>query len=162
MLFLSLSLFTLPTSSFVLLCLPKKQNKTKYKKNIKRKTKTNNRHNKHKRHKNHRKRENRQKKNSLFWLTIFGKNTTQMANDPDAENSVDLEALQERLQSITRVVRQAQTQTLSPDTVDPNNTPPVAKAEQTSSASENSESKAPAIDDLSLDNEDDDENRNKR
>lgn len=84
-----------------------------------------------------------------------------MASDPDAENSVDLEALQERLNTLTRVVRQAQTQTLSPDTVDPNNTPPVTKTDQTSLASEASE-KAPAIDDLSLDNEDDDENRNKR
>lgn len=102
-------------------------------------------------------------RNRKKWTKLFGTTThNQMANDPDAENSVDLEALQERLQSITRVVRQAQAQTLSPDTVDPNNTPPVTKSEQTSSASEVSESKAPALDDLTLDNEDDDENRNKR
>lgn len=81
----------------------------------------------------------------------------------DEEPSVDLAALSERLESINRVARNTQTQQ-AVSTVDSVAAalPVSSSTDAHSAASELSESKAPAIDELSLDDEDNDENRNKR
>lgn len=76
-----------------------------------------------------------------------------MAADGETADSVDIAALSEKLQSISRVVRQTQAAELletaassaaavAPKAVDSNN--------------------SPALDELSLDNEETEDNRNKR
>lgn len=96
--------------------------------------------------------------------------------------SIDIDALSERLQNINRVVRQAQAQKAQTSKASTGTPAPVAvsksdksdltdtntiataigKDDSSGSASDAAESKAPAIDELSLDDENDDENRNKR
>lgn len=86
------------------------------------------------------------------------------------DSSVDLTALSQRLQSINRVVRNTAAQAksdstpaaakLSPDTADANTIATAISDEDSSSAA--SDAKGPPIDELSLDDENDDENRNKR
>lgn len=72
-------------------------------------------------------------------------------------------ALSERLDSINRVVRNTQSQQAT-GAIDPASVPvPAASSTDThGSASELTESKAPAIDELTLDDEDNGEDRNKR
>lgn len=81
-------------------------------------------------------------------------------------DEVNLAAISERLQSINRVVRNtaSQTSTVTSGAVDPDAVAtPVSSDEPSSAASEHSESKSSSsIDELSLDDEDSDENRNKR
>lgn len=96
------------------------------------------------------------------------------SNGENGESSIDLVALSERLESINRVVRntaaQAKAQPVAESKSDKSvsddtNTIATAvndKEDTSSSASDVTESKAPAIDELSLDDENDDENRNKR
>lgn len=82
-----------------------------------------------------------------------------------AESRVDVAALSERLESINRVARNAAnpTQTLPSGAIDPDSVSTAANSiEPSNAASELSEAKAPALDELSLDDEDNDENRNKR
>lgn len=79
-------------------------------------------------------------------------------------------ALSERLDSINRVVRntqsQQQQQAAALNVIDNVSSLPAVAASSTtdthSSASEITESKAPAIDELTLDDDENDENRNKR
>lgn len=104
----------------------------------------------------------------------------------NGETSIDIAALSERLETINRVVRQAQAQKTGQtstktaaqktpavavaesksdksDSADANTIAAAISKEDTSaSASDATESKAPAIDELTLDDENDDENRNKR
>lgn len=96
------------------------------------------------------------------------------SNGENGESSIDLVALSERLESINRVVRntaaQAKAQPVAESKSDKSvsddtNTIATAvndKEDTSSSASDVTESKAPAIEELSLDDENDDENRNKR
>lgn len=96
------------------------------------------------------------------------------SNGENGESSIDLVALSERLESINRVVRntaaQAKAQPVAESKSDKSvsddtNTIATAvndKEDTSSSASDVTESKEPAIDELSLDGENDDENRNKR
>lgn len=97
------------------------------------------------------------------------------SNDGNADSSVDLAALSERLESINRVVRNTQAQAKAQpvaesksdkgDLTDSNTiaTAISSKEDSSNAASDVSESKAPALDELSLDDENaDDENRNKR
>lgn len=97
-----------------------------------------------------------------------------MTTNGDGESTIDLAALSERLESINRVVRNTQAQTKAPvaesksDKAESTDTNTIAtaissKEDSSGSASDNTESKAPAIDELTLDDENaDDENRNKR
>lgn len=87
-----------------------------------------------------------------------------MTADGNAANSIDLAAISERLQSSNRVVRNTAAQTKTPAAVDSNTVPPssAASEEPKAAASEVSASEAQPIDELSLDDENDDENRNKR
>lgn len=92
----------------------------------------------------------------------------------NAESSIDLAALSERLESINRVVRNTAAQAKAQPAAesksdksisDDTNTIATAisdKEDTSSSASDATESKAPAIDELTLEDENDDENRNKR
>lgn len=93
----------------------------------------------------------------------------------NGDSSIDLAALSERLESINRVVRNTQAQTKAQpvaesksDKAESTDTNTIAtainsKEDSSGSASDNTESKAPAIDELTLDDENaDDENRNKR
>lgn len=92
----------------------------------------------------------------------------------DGEGEVDLVALSERLESINRVVRntaaQAKEQPVAEsksdkgDSTDTNTIASAVSKEDTSaSASDNTDTKAPAIDELTLDDEPaNDEDRNKR
>lgn len=103
-----------------------------------------------------------------------------MTSNGGNDGSIDIAALSERLQNINRVVRQAQAQKASKlqaastaavpiaesksdkgDLTD-TNTIATAKDDSSSAASDATESKAPAIDELTLEDENDDENRNKR
>lgn len=94
-----------------------------------------------------------------------------MANGGDG--SIDVAALSERLETINRVVRQAQTQKTQSvqaesksdkaESADTNTiATAISKEDTSSSPSEVAESKAPAIDELTLEDENLDENRNKR
>lgn len=97
-----------------------------------------------------------------------------MTNDDGGDSNIDLAALSQRLESINRVVRNTAAQAksdsapaaaqLSPDTADANTiATAISSSEDTSSAaSDPAESKGPALDELSLDDEENDENRNKR
>lgn len=71
------------------------------------------------------------------------------------DNTLDMVALSEKLESINRVVRAAQ------QNADDNSVAPAADDHETA-ASDTAESKSPALDELSLDNEDAEDNRNKR
>lgn len=104
--------------------------------------------------------------------------TTNGGND----GSIDIAALSERLQNINRVVRQAQAQKAQAKSAASTATAPVAesksdkgdltdtntiataisKDDSNGAASDATESKVPAIDELTLEDENDDENRNKR
>lgn len=97
------------------------------------------------------------------------------SNDGNADSTVDLTALSERLDSINRVVRNTQAQAKAQpvaesksDKAESADTNTIAtainsKEDSSNAASEVAESKAPAIDELTLDDEtNDDENRNKR
>lgn len=94
-----------------------------------------------------------------------------MANSGDSE--IDLTALSERLDSINRVVRQTAAQTKQTPTAqatsDSSNadantiaTAISSKEDSNGAASDLAESKAPAIDELTLEDEEKDEDRNKR
>lgn len=74
------------------------------------------------------------------------------------DNTLDMVALSEKLESINRVVRAAQ------QNADDNSVVPAAAAadDHEAAASDTAESKSPALDELSLDNEDAEDNRNKR
>lgn len=98
-----------------------------------------------------------------------------MTSSGGTDGSIDIDALSERLQNINRVVRQAQAQkakALPPvaesksdkgDLTDTNTiATAIGKDDNSNAASDASESKAPAIDELTLEDENDDENRNKR
>lgn len=86
-----------------------------------------------------------------------------MTADGNAADTIDLAAISERLQSINRVVRNTAAQTKTPAPADLNTAATAAVAaseEPKAAASEVSE--AQPLDELSLDDENDDENRNKR
>lgn len=95
-------------------------------------------------------------------------------NGEDGGSSIDLAALSERLESINRVVRNTAAQTKAQpvaesksDKADLTDTNTIAtaisdKEDFSSSPSDATESKAPAIDELTLEDVNDDENRNKR
>lgn len=97
-----------------------------------------------------------------------------MTTNGDGDGSIDFAALSERLDTINRVVRntqaaQAKAQPVAEsksdkaDLTDANTiATAIGKEDSSSSASEVAESKAPAIDELTLEDETDDENRNKR
>lgn len=105
-----------------------------------------------------------------------------MTSNGGNDGSIDIAALSERLQNINRVVRQAQAQKVQASKLSASstvtapiaesksdkgdltdtNTIATAKDDSSSSASDATESKAPAIDELTLEDENDDENRNKR
>lgn len=99
-----------------------------------------------------------------------------MTHGGAGDGSVDIAALSERLESINRVVRQAQAQKAQTvqaesksdkgdkaDSADANTiATALSKEDSSSSPSDVTESKAPAIDELTLEDENDDENRNKR
>lgn len=96
---------------------------------------------------------------------------TAAATANNEEPSVDLAALSERLDSINRVVRNTQSQQqpapASSGIVEslPSSSPAASSTpDALSAASDVNElkSKAPAIDELTLDDEENDENRNKR
>lgn len=97
----------------------------------------------------------------------------QITNGGVADGSVDIAALSDRLETFNRVVRQAQAQKSQTvqaesksdkgDSSDANTiATAISKEDTSSSPSEVAESKAPAIDELTLEDENDDENRNKR
>lgn len=76
------------------------------------------------------------------------------------DNSLDMAALNEKLESINRVVRQTQAAT---KTIADAPQQLTLKTDNVAAASADIEdAKSPAIDDLSLDNEDSEDNRNKR
>lgn len=83
-----------------------------------------------------------------------------MTADGNEANSIDIAAISERLQSINRVVRNTAAQTKAPAAADSNTTSSAASDEPKAAASEVSE--AQPLDELSLDDENEDENRNKR
>lgn len=104
-----------------------------------------------------------------------------MNTNGGSDGSIDIAALSERLQNINRVVRQAQAQKAQASKAAPTATSPIAesksdkgdltdtntiataiKDDSNGAASDASESKVPAIDELTLEDENDDENRNKR
>ena len=77
------------------------------------------------------------------------------------ENSLDMAALSEKLETINRVVRAAQSANL----VNADGTVAAGAIDQLEAAAsdqQNVDAKSPAIDELSLDNEETDDNRNKR
>lgn len=85
-----------------------------------------------------------------------------MTNDGSAANSIDLAAISERLQSINRVVRNTAAQTKSPASVDSNTVATSAAASEEPKAAASEVSEAQPLDELSLDDENDGEDRNKR
>lgn len=70
------------------------------------------------------------------------------------DNALDMAALSEKLESINRVVRNTAAQQADSNGSD--------QLEAAASEHQAAESKSPAIDELSLDNEETDDNRNKR
>lgn len=85
----------------------------------------------------------------LIFKLPFSFTSTPIQVASNGESTLDMAALNEKLESINRVVRQAQQVEGE-------------KLETAASDSQRVESKAPAIDELSLDNEETDDNRNKR
>lgn len=94
----------------------------------------------------------------------------QMTTNGDSE--IDLAALSERLDSINRVVRNTAAQTKEQpvaesksdkgDSNDSNTIATAIKEDNNAASSDNTESKSPAIDELTLDDPPVDEDRNKR
>lgn len=93
-----------------------------------------------------------------------------MAGGNAPEQSIDLGAISERLQEINRFARAAQTSSSSSTTstttsgaIDPDAVAtPIDKGDASPAASEQSESKSSSLDELSLSDEDNGEDRNKR
>lgn len=103
-----------------------------------------------------------------------------MTSSGSNDGSIDIAALSERLQNINRVVRQAQAQKASKlsstaaspvaesksdkgDLTDTNTIAnAISKEDSNGAASDTAENKVPAIDELTLEDENDNEDRNKR
>lgn len=85
-----------------------------------------------------------------------------MTTDGSEANSINLAAISERLQSINRVVRNTAAQTKSPASVDSNTVATSAAASEEPKAAASEVSEAQPLDELSLDDENDGEDRNKR
>lgn len=115
---------------------------------------------------------NKNQSNTTSWLTINAPRDQITANGENGD--IDLTALSQRLDSFNRVVRNtaahakeqpvAESKSDKGESSDTNTIATAVSKEDTSaSASDNTESKAPAIDELTLDDEPaNDEDRNKR
>lgn len=85
-----------------------------------------------------------------------------MTADGNTAESIDIAAISERLQSINRVVRNTAAQTKSPAAVDTNTVATSAASSEEPKAAASEVAEAQPLDELTLDDDNDGEDRNKR